>query len=330
MFSDIWSQIFEYFEIIELFTTFAYITDAADQVLFNGNNHFLLRGLTLDVDVKNLPGHIPLNRVISLTLHETSCLKITDHCSELRSLKLIGTIEWVTSMVTEIAQNNAKLEQLTVVMSGTGSLPQLTMSILPIFSLRRLEIHADDLVISGRFCTLTMAPSKIEQFVFYSCSTIDWPNLLCMLPNFINIRLLSINLIDRNQKSIPSFVFHNLRTLSLGLLEASFNWIIQLVSTIPCLIKLKLSGLVDDEGFVVNQRWIDLFDSAPSLVRIFVNMSLEQGRESYHYEKIQATLRALNLNLTCNDDDFDCYQNYGKVHRWWNLRGIMIKQLHQV
>ena len=88
--SDIWAQIFEYFEIMDLFTTFASITDAVDQVLFNENNRFLLRGLVLDAGVKDVPESIPFNRVISLTLNETTSLEILQHCWELRSLKLIG------------------------------------------------------------------------------------------------------------------------------------------------------------------------------------------------------------------------------------------------
>jgi hypothetical protein len=324
--SDIWEQIFEHFEILELFKTFSYITIAADQVLFDGNNHFLLRGLTLDVGVKDIPEQIPLNRVISLTLHEAFSFKIIEHCLELRSLKLIGGTEWVTAMVKKISQKNTKLEQLTAVILRNGSLPELITSILSIFSLRRLEIHDHDVSETGKYYTLAMAPSKIEQFILHSSSTIDWNNLSYMLPDFINIRLLNIKLLDRNQKSIPTFIFHNLHTLSLGLHEVSFNWIIYLVTTMPCLVKLKLSGLVDGEGFVVNQRWIRLFESAPTLARIFVDVSLEQCIKSYHCEKIQAALRALKLTLICNDDETDCYLYYGQVHRWWSLRGVISKQ----
>ncbi|CAF4196177.1 unnamed protein product, partial [Rotaria magnacalcarata] len=56
---DIWAQIFEYFEIMDLFATFGSITDAVDQVLFNENNRFLLRGLILDASVKYVPESIP-------------------------------------------------------------------------------------------------------------------------------------------------------------------------------------------------------------------------------------------------------------------------------
>ncbi|CAF5185950.1 unnamed protein product, partial [Rotaria magnacalcarata] len=118
----------------------------------------------------------------------------------------------------------------------------------------------------------------------------------------------------------------NLRTLSLGLLEVSFNWIIQLVATTPCLIKLKLTGLVDADGFVVNQKWIHLFESTSRLLRIFVNVSLQQSKELYHCGKIRAPLCALNQNLVCSGDDNDCNLYYGKVNRWWNLRGMIIKQ----
>ena len=35
--------------------TFASATAAADQLLFNDNNHFFLRGLTFDVNAEDLP-----------------------------------------------------------------------------------------------------------------------------------------------------------------------------------------------------------------------------------------------------------------------------------
>ncbi|CAF4964330.1 unnamed protein product, partial [Rotaria socialis] len=230
---DIRAQVVEYFEIMDLFTTFGSITDAVGQVLFNENNRFLLRGLVLDASVKDVPESIPFNR-------------------------------------------------------------ELLRPILSISSLHRLEIHTDEIVETTKVSTLATIPSYIEQFIFDSDSTVNWNEFSLTLPEFTRIRLLSISLIDRNQKSEPSFIFQNLRTLSLGLLEVSFNWIIQLLTKTPCLVKLKLTGLVDADGFVVNQKLIRLFESAQTLVRIFVNVSLELDNESYHCEKIQAPLCALN------------------------------------
>ena len=323
--SDVWYQIFQFFEITELFIMFEHITGAIDDVLYDESNHFLLRGLTLDINVTNLPKQIPLNRIISLTLHETCSLQIIGHCSELRSLKLIGTTEYIVSMTRKISQKNTKLEQLSVIIPTVGFLSELLTSVSPIISLRRLEICADDLVENGGVYTFCLSSSKIEQLILQSSSTINWNDLSCVLPYLINIRLLSISLIDRNQKSFPSFNFQNLRTLSLGLLEVPFNWIVQLVATIPCLDKLKLSGLIDDEGFVINQKWIHLFEAVPTLVQIFVNVFFEQGRESYHYENIQVTLRALNLNLMCNNDESGCYSYY-EQQRWWSLKGIVSRE----
>jgi hypothetical protein len=323
--SDIWQQIFEYFETIELFETFTHITTAVDQVLFNENERFRLRGLTLDADLKDVSKQIPLNRVISLTLHNACCCNVIDQCPELRLLKLIGTAEWVMFIIRIITHQNTKLEQLTVDIPRIESLSQLLLPILSICSLRRLEISADELEDDRKVYSSAMVSSKIEQFVLRSCSIIEWNNLLCTLPDFTNIRLLSISLIDCNQKTIPSFIFQNLRVVSLGLLDAPFNWIIQLVATIPCLTKLILTGLVNSDGFVINDRWIQLFESASTLARICVNLSLEQDKDSYHCEKLQTKLRAFNLQLICNEDDNDYYLSYERVHRWWMLTGIITR-----
>ncbi|CAF1289231.1 unnamed protein product [Adineta steineri] len=153
-----------------------------------------------------------------------------------------------------------------------------------------------------------------------SCTIIDWNELSHILPRFIDMHLLSISLIDDHQRSIPSFNFRNIRTLSLGLREASFDWIVQLVTTITDLGKLKLNGLVREDGFVINQRWAYLLESAPNSIRICVNVFLQQDTHSYFCEKIKVALGAFGLNLTSSDDDTDCSTNDENVNRWWNLR----------
>ena len=126
--------------------------------------------------------------------------------------------------------------------------------------------------------------------------------------------------------TLPSCFLHNVRNLSIGLLELPFNCIIKLVETTPCLVKLKITGLVDADGFVVNQRWIRLFEMAPSLSRISVDVSLERSDEFYDREGIQAPLRALSLTLVCDSDDTECYLYYRVVNRWWSLRGIITRK----
>jgi hypothetical protein len=276
--------------------------------------------------MKDLPLNMNLSCIISLRVYDAYCFEIIQQCTELRSLKLIGETKWITSMVRQISQTLCKLQQLTIVISGIGSVSKILTFVASIFSLRRLEICADDFV-EGRnaFCSV-MTSSKIEQFIMSSCSIIDWNELSYILPHFIDIHLLSVSLIDNHQKSIPSFIFHNLRTLNLGLHEVSFNWIVQLVATIPGLTKLKLNGLVREDGFVIDQRWTYLLESAPNSIRIFVNVFLQQDTHSYFCEKTKAALDTFDLNLTCSDDDTDCSLYHENMNRWWNLRGIIIKR----
>lgn len=324
--SDIWLEIFEYFETIELFTIFPHLTNVVNELLLKNNTHFYARGFLLDADIKNLPEQIPLHRVISLVLHEECLFKIINQCSKLRSLKLIGGMLWVTSIVQDITQKEINLEQLTIVTSRIESLRELLLTISPLSSLRRLEVCSDELEQNDAINKLAVVPSQIEQFILSSSSTIECANLSYMLSYFPNIRLLDIGLIDRHSKTIPLFFLQNLRTLSLSLLEVSFVWITHLLKMQNSLVKLKLTGLVHDEQFIINENWIYLFELTPSLIRIFVNLSLEQDKEFYYFEKFQIRLRALNLQLTCTDDaDTDGCPYYGNGCRWWNLKGLIIK-----
>ena len=141
------------------------------------------------------------------------------------------------------------------------------------------------------------------------------------------MRLLSISSIDSGQKIVPSVTVNNLRTISLGLLETSFDWILRLLETLSHTVKLKLTGITQEEGFVINQRWYHLFMSAPNLLRILVNLSIQQADTSYNCEKIQEPLRELNLKLECNNTyDTVCYSYYGPVQHWWTLTGTIYKQ----
>lgn len=326
--SDIWENIFQFLELKDLFTTFACLTVAADQVLFNSNNHFALRGLILDADIQEIPKQFIFNRVISLTLHETFCFQIIEQCFKLRSLKLIGEVQWVTGIIKSICQKDTKLDHLSIYTPKIRSLSELLTVVVSLSSLRRVAIDTKEIVESSRDYTLSLAPNKIEQLIIISGSRTDWNDVFFYLPSFVSIRLLSIGLFDRGPKSIPPLISQNIHTLCLHLLETSFNYIIQLVAAMPCFVKLKLNGLLgDDDGFVVNQRWTCLFQSSLSLLRIFVRVSLEQGTEHYNCEKIQAPLNALNLSLVRDvDDDDDFNFDCGHVNRWWFLKGIIIRQ----
>lgn len=296
-----------------------------DQVLYNDNGRLLFRGLTLGDSIKEIPEQIPLNRVMSLTLHETASFNTLKYCLELRSLKLIGGTEWITWIIKNISQRNTKLHQLTVITPTIKFLSDVLTSILSMCSLRRLELRTEEITESAEVRTIVTTTSNIEQFIIDSNSTIDWKGLSRVLPNFARIRYLSISLIDHNQTLIPSLFLHNLESLSIALLEMPFDCIIQLVTKMSCLVKLKITGLVDADGFVVNQRWTRLFETVPTLLRILVHVSLEQRDISYHCEKIQVPLHALNLSLVCDTDETDYYLYYGNVNRWWSLSGIIIK-----
>lgn len=304
---------------------FASFTDATDEVLYNNDRRCLFRSLTIGPDVKEVPEVIPLNRIISLTLYGNASLKTLEYFSALRSLKLIGEVKWISSIIKSIQQINTNLTQLAIITPTVESLSQILTPVSSVRSLHRLEIHTGEYSGTAEICPLPTTISNIQKFVLDSSSTINWNKLPHVLVSLIESRYLSISLIDRHLISLPSWFLHNVRSLSIGLLELPFNCLINLLTATPYLMKLKISGLVDADGFVVNQRWIRTFETAPSLSRICVDLSLERSAESYDYEEIQAPLRALNLSLTCDSDDTEYYSYYGTVNRWWSLKGMIIR-----
>ncbi|CAF5185412.1 unnamed protein product [Rotaria magnacalcarata] len=94
----------------------------------------------------------------------------------------------------------------------------------------------------------------------------------------------------------------------------------------PSLIKLKLKGLVGGEGFIINHKWLNLFESCSSLAVVQVNVSLEKDTNYFCINMIQAALREINLNLRCIEDDYDYYFTGESQQRWWNLSGMIMKQ----
>jgi hypothetical protein len=98
------------------------------------------------------------------------------------------------------------------------------------------------------------------------------------------------------------------------------------VKTMPSLVKLKLNGLINAEGFVIDHKWLNLFESCSSLATVIVSVSLEQDTNFFCIDMIQTTLHEINLNLTCIVDDCDYYSDGRNQHRWWNLSGIIARQ----
>lgn len=330
LYPDIWQQIFEYFHAIELFFSLMHITKEADEVLFNINHHLYLRGLVLDANVRTLPEKILFRQVISLELHQNNLFSSFQQCLELRSLKLIGHPKWIISRLREISQVNLKLEQLTLIVPGISLLHNLLESISKLLSLRRLEIYGDELEEKINSSTSFLAETNIEQFILHSSTSLSWSDLSYMLPVLSNIYFLDIALFRLNKISVCSFIFPKLRSVSLILLEIPFECIIQLVTTMPSLVKLKLNGLVDADGYVIDNKWLSLFEFCSSLNRIIVNVSLEQDSIYYYDELVQEVLRRINLDLSLIDNDFENYLNVQNQHRWWNLSGRVVKQNRHV
>lgn len=316
--------IFEYFETVELFTTFTSITRAADQVLYNGSYGFCFRAFTPNDNTATIPEWVHMNRIISMTLYETISVRVLDLCPELRSLKLVGEINWITSAIKTIPHTNTKLSQLTIVTSVVKSLSEVLLPIRSIPSLRRLEIHIDEVIENSEVHPFIASSNSIEQLIVDSGTTINWNEFLNATANYVSVlSFLSIGLIDTNQILAHSVAFHNLRTLSLRLLEASFNFIIQLVAIMKRLVKLKLTGLANEYGFVVTPRWTELFECTRTLSRIFVDLSLEQAVECFDSEKILAPLLTFNLSLFCDGDEVDYSFCARESKRWWYLRGMI-------
>lgn len=326
LYPDIWQQVFEYFNVIELFTSLLHVTSAADEVLSDRSRHFCFRGLVVDAYVRTFPQELTLSQVIPLELHQERSLKIIEQCSELRSLKLIGQPKWIICLIKKIAYVHVKLEQLILVVPGIGSLHNLLASIASLLTLRRLAIYANELEERVKPGALSLSQTKIENFTLHSCSSFSWNEFSYMLPGLSNIRLLDITLFHDNISSFCWFTFPKLRCVRLILLEVPFEWIIRLVKTIPSLVKLKLTGLVNAEGFVNNHRWLELFELCTSLTVIQVNVSLEKDASYFCSDTIQMALREINLSLICAENACEYYLSEINQHRWWSLSGTIIRQ----
>jgi len=220
---------------------------------------------------------------------------------------------------------NIKVERLILITPGVGSLHNILELVGSIFSLRRLEIYANELEEKMQTSTVVMHQTKIEQFILQSCSSISWSDLSYMLPGLSNIHFLDITLFYENKNCFFSFTFPNLRHIRLTLLELPFESIIQVVTTTPLVTKLTLNGLVDDEGFVVSHKWSNLFNLCPSLGVVIVNLSLDENKNTFRNETIQIALREINLNLRCLDDDHDYYVTEENHQRWWKLSGMIAR-----
>ncbi|CAF1577291.1 unnamed protein product, partial [Adineta ricciae] len=183
---DIWQQIFEYFDPIELFYSLVNVTVAADEVLFNENHHLRLQRLVIDSYVKNLPEKLPLDRIVSLELRQDFYLDITEECLNVRSLKLRGQPIWICCMLQKISFANMKLEELVLVVPGIRYLYALLEGVTSLFFLNRLSIHANEYEEKILERSILRTPSTIEYLRLDTCSSMTWHDLSCMLPILSN------------------------------------------------------------------------------------------------------------------------------------------------
>jgi hypothetical protein len=330
LYPDIWQEVFKYFNALELFSSLMHITKEADDVLFNRNHHLHLRGLVFDLHAQTLPEKLLLSKVLSLELHQESCFHNIHQCLGLRSLKLIGQPQWIIHLIRKLAHIDMKLEQVTLIIPGIGLLHKFIASVSLLPSLRRLEIRGDELEEKIELDTSLSVPTQIERFALHSSSPVDWIDLSRLLPALSNIRCLDITLLHLRGNPPCSCVFPQLRSLSLILIEVPFDCLIRLITMIPSLVRLCLNGLVDSEGFVMNNQWLDLFKCCSSLLKIIVSLSLEEDINCCFNELTRVTLSELSLNLRRNDDDWALDTNIGGQCRWWNLSGIIVKHKEHV
>jgi hypothetical protein len=265
-----------------------------------------------------------LNQVSSLELHQASSLDIIEQCTALRSLKLIGESEWIVFILAKVFNAQIRIERLILITPGIGSLDRIFESVGSIFSLFQLEIYANEFEEKMQMSTLIINQTNIRRFTLHSCSSISWNDLSYMSTCLSNIYFLDITLFQESKTRFSSFTFPKLRYIRLMLHELSFESILELVITAPLLTKLKLNGLVDDEGFVVNHKWISLFNLCSSLDVIIVNLSLDENTHLFRKE-IQRALHQVNLNLTYLDDGHDYFVTGEHQQRWWKLSGMIMK-----
>lgn len=325
LYPDIWHDIFDYFNPVEIFYSFLHVTTAADEVLFNRSQHLRLRRLVLTACVTSLPDEILFNQIISLELHQESYLHNIEKFIGVRELKLVGQAEWIICLLRKMSYVHKKVEHLVLVIPGINPLFDILECITHLLSLRRLGIYANELEEKIRRRTLCVKHPQTEYFSLHSCSHIRWNDLPYILSVLSNINSLDITLFTDRRDSFTSFTFSKVRYMCLTLIEVPFDYLIQLMNTMPSLVKLKLKGLIDAEGFVINDKWLCLLESCCTLDTIIVNLSLERDRNFFCIDTIQTNLRKLNLRLKCIDDDYDCYLNGRQQYRWWNLTGIIIR-----
>ncbi|CAF1566925.1 unnamed protein product [Adineta ricciae] len=324
LYTDIWQEIFQYFNALEILYSFTHLTDATDALLSNEHYRLYLRGLVVDRCTRRLPEKRFLTRIVSLELHENKHVDDIRPCSEIRSLKLIGNTQWIINVLTKATHTVSNLEQLILIIPGVGLLYDLLTCTSTFLSLRRLAIYAEDEEERVKTSTSLFRETEIEQFTLHSCSSIAWYNLAHMSRHFQNVRFLDITLFKVNRNPDILYGFPKLRSISLTLVEVPFDSIIQFVATTPALMKIRLNGLANDQGYVINNKWRDLFQPCPSLIKVTVNLSLEQDMNSFYNHIIQTALQEFNLVLKCLDGE-GCCDGAGQRH-WWNLSGIIIKK----
>ena len=230
------------------------VTDAVDELLFGNDHRYLFRELILNAQSHAFSSAMGFDRVLSIHLHQGCALNMIENFTRIRSLKIHGEYHWTLSLLRKITQVEMELKMLCVTMPSVGLFQFLLPYMAAFLSLRRLEAYSEQLEEKMNTDGFLLEKTYIQQFVLHSYSLINWRHLIYMKEFLHNIRFLDITLSDWNEEGFGGDTLFRLQHIHFRLLEIPLNTVMRIVSTIPALRKIKLTGLVDSAGYIINHE----------------------------------------------------------------------------
>jgi hypothetical protein len=320
---DIWLEVLQFLNASEIVQSLVRVTNAVDEVLFGNKYRYLYRELILDAQTYAFLRAIGFDRVLSIHLHQGCDLNMMQNFTRIRSLKINGEYQWTLSLLRNLTQIDMELKRLCITIPSVGLLRYLLPCIAVFLSLRRLEVYSEQLEEKMNTDGFLLEKTYLQQFVLHSYSPINWRHLICMKEFLHDIRFLDITLSDWNEECFGGYIFPRIQHIHLRLLEVPFNTVVRIVSTIPTLRKIKLSGLVDSAGYIINHQWLTLFVLTPSVMTITINLTIQEGLDHFHDEAIRKSVREINLHLHSTEDDVDYCTDEKNDQHWWSLFGTI-------
>jgi len=315
--SDIWFEIFAYFDADELFNTFVHVLNSIDLILLNDIRLRLHIRIDDELSTKLL-SQVDPTQIISLSIEEKEENKIDiTKMICLQSVVIKGTNfdRWMEHLFTQmILLKEIKKISIKLFYNNRGS--YLLDLALCIPCLKQLDFEDKSNWEIDDHSRRTKILSIEKLYLKFYCQFGYIQRMLSYLPNIRTLRLKLLRGNEDLNEIIDQLLFNHMKKVHLTLCDVSFDRIISFFKTMPNIKTIIIDGYIWGTNIIAyfkSEKWYQLLS--------FLNRNIKQ-KKIY----VDLDLRQDYSNLSKNNIgviNYDDFEKIGLQLTLYTIKGVI-------